>query len=96
MATPTWAAWGPRARRRRERLHRRTWGVQRMSWMTLGGFVRRTWRCRRPVAGDRQAQAEAFVVSYRERQAPQGPAVARQPMGVALDGLWRIHGAMTP
>jgi hypothetical protein len=37
----------------------RTWAFQLMSWRIVGGCARRRGRCRRPVAGSRDAQAPA-------------------------------------
>ena len=60
MATTTWGACVPRAMRCRYRLPRRTWAFQLMSWTSLGRVASCSGRCRRPLAGEREAQAPSM------------------------------------
>jgi hypothetical protein len=62
-------------RTREDRLHRRTWACQRMSWSGCGSFARRRGRCRRTVAGERAAPAP----STRARRAGGCPGLGRPP-----------------
>ena len=57
MATTTCWAFVPVAIRWRYRVQRRTWAFQLMAWIAGGSFARRRGRCRRIVAGYREAQA---------------------------------------
>jgi hypothetical protein len=89
-ATTTWLACFPRASRRRERVHRRTWAFQRMSWSALGGLSSRHGRCRLTFAGEREAQAPAtsarrawvfpaLVSAPCRRRAPREEAAGGRP-----------------
>ena len=52
-ATTPWWACVPRASRRRERWHSRTWAFQLMAWRPWGCCSSRRWRGRRTWAGER-------------------------------------------
>jgi len=51
LATPTWLAFFPPALSWRERLQRRMWAFQLLSWLGLDPFSRRNGSCWLPVAG---------------------------------------------
>jgi hypothetical protein len=50
-ATTTWLAFFPLALSCRERLHRRIWAFQLLSWIDVDTFSRRRCRCRLTFAG---------------------------------------------
>jgi hypothetical protein len=75
MATTPWLAFFPLALSCRERVHRRLWAVQLLSWLGLGTFARRHGRGRLTVAGSREAQAP----STRARRAWLWPVLGMPP-----------------
>src|SRR4029450_11137619 len=75
MATTTWLACFPRAISLRYRLQSLTWAFQLISWIALGCFSSRSWRCRLTFAGYRYAQAP----STRARRAWLFPALVMAP-----------------
>jgi len=75
IATTTWLACFPRAVSCRNRVHKRTWAFQLLSWMAFGNSAKRHGSWRLPWAGDRSAHAPAM----RARRANVWPALVMGP-----------------